>query len=273
MERNLQNSLGLLNTISITDVYMELVIQLYTYKITGTDTDHIKYGKEIRQYEIDDCFIRNINNPVFSKIHILLESEKDLIYYKGLIQNNPLHTKCIFVIFGKQPLYSDIVKYIDTSIPPGVITCIMNSDIFMGQTSLNDLNSIVKDHTFVSLTRHEYTDDLHSICNVDTCHLIYKYHGSHDAFIFKTPVPVNYDYASVSIPQNIGGSEAVFMKSWESVGKKLVNPCFTIPIYHRHKKHFYLFNYSTIATHELCNVRPTIPEGRDDIKSQMIQMF
>ena len=34
-----------------------------------------------------------------------------------------------------------------------------------------------------------------------------------------------------------------------------------------------VFGYNILATHELCNVRPTVPVGRHDIMSQMIQMF
>jgi hypothetical protein len=252
---------------------MELVVQLYIYKINDSDSDHIKFGKELRQYEINDCLIRNIHNPIFSKIHILVESDIELSYFKTLICEIQESTKCIFVIFGRQPYYSDFVQYINNTIPPDTSVCIMNSDIFMGHVSLDFISKELDYNTFISLTRHEYTDDSHSSCNVNTCHLIYKYHGSHDAFIFKTPVPSNYNYNYVNIPQNIGGAEAIFMKSWELTGKQLKNLCFDIPIYHRHKNNFYISNYDTLATHELCNIRPRVPDGRKDIESQMIKMF
>ena len=147
----------------------------------------------------------------------------------------------------------------------------MNSDIFMGSTTIDFIRSEIDTHTMISLTRHEFTDDLHGVCNVDTCHLIYKYHGSHDAFIFTTPVPSIYPYQSVDIPQNIGGSEAIFMKSWVDSGKTLKNLCFDIPIFHMHRYRF--TNYNVLSTHELCNVRPTVPKNRPDLQSQMITMF
>jgi len=245
---------------------MELVIQLYTYRLNIE-------GTQIRQNEINECFMRNIKNPIFSVIHILLEKESDLEYYKSLIYNIAEKTKCKFIVFHKQPKYSDLVNYVRSCIEDNKKVCIMNSDIFMGKVSIDFIENELNYNTFISLTRHEYTDDSHSLCNVDTCNLIYKYHGSHDAFIFKTPVPENYDYTYVDIPQNIGGSEAIFMKSWATVGKELKNFCFDIPIYHIHKNHFYLFNYEVLATHELCNTRPIVPKNRPDIQSQMIKMF
>ena len=250
---------------------MELVIQLFRYKID--EHDAMKHNKERRQYEINECLNRNLSNPIFKRIHILLENEHDIPYYHTLIENHPEKDKSNFTLFGKQPLYSDLVRYVHSSIENGTIVCIMNSDIFMGSTTIEFIRSELSDNTMISLTRHEFTNEQHSECNELTCNLIYRYYGSHDAFIFKTPVPSNYNYSYVDIPQNIYGAEAVFMKSWVDAGKQLKNLCFDIPIYHMHKDHFYLKQYETIATHELCNVRPTVPPNRPDIQSRMMRMF
>jgi hypothetical protein len=247
---------------------MDLVIQLYTYDINDNNT-----SKKIRQNEINECFIRNIKNTIFSSIHVLLEKESDLEYYKLLVSSIVEKTKCVFTIFGKQPTYSDLIMYANNNIEADKIVCIMNSDIFMGNTTIEFINKELNYNTFISLTRHEFTDEAHSSCNVNTCHLIYKYHGSHDAFIFKTPIPEDYNYDYVNIPQNVGGSEAIFMKSWVMVGKHLKNLCFDIPIYHMHKNHYRLFTYKILATHELCNIPPTVPEGRSDIQLQIVKMF
>jgi hypothetical protein len=249
---------------------MELVIQLYTYDINSLNSESINLHKQQRQSEINDCFIRNICNPIFNTVHILLERECDLPYYSTLISNSPENIKCKFTIVNRQPRYSDIVWYIANNINNGIAVCIMNSDIYMGlNISIDYLNKELDDKTLISLTRHEYNDDSHSICDIDSCPLIYKYGGSHDAFIFKTPVPKDYDYFYINHPQNIYGSEAVFMHSWTMVGKELKNICFDIPIYHRHKNSVYFNNYITIATHKLCNIPPTVPEGRTDIVSKM----
>lgn len=248
---------------------MDLVIQLFRYTINNNDLR--KDDKLYRQSELNDCFIRNIKNSIFSTIHVLLEKESDLEYYSSLIDTLSEKVKCNFIIFGKQPKYSDLVKYVKSSIENNKIVCIMNSDIFMGSTSIDFIKNELDYNTFISLTRHEYTNDNHSECNVNTCRLIYEYHGSHDAFIFKTPVPENYNYNFVDIPQNIGGSEAIFMRSWVDTGKYLKNLCFDIPIFHKHKHRF--VTYQVLANHTLCNVKPTVPKDRPDIQSKMVQMF
>ena len=246
---------------------MELVIQLFKYVL---EEPHLQ-GKKYRQYELNQCLIRNTQHSIFARIHILVEKKSEEEYYRSIIDKLPEKEKCIFSIFGKQPNYSELVKYVATSIEDHKIVCIMNSDIFMGSTSIDFIRSEIDAHTMISLTRHEFTDDQHTLCNVNTCELIYKYYGSHDAFIFTTPVPSFYPYQSVDIPQNILGSEAIFMKSWVDCGKSLKNLCFDIPIFHMHRYRF--TNYNVIATHELCNVRPTVPKNRPDLQSQMITMF
>ena len=246
---------------------MELVVQLFKYVL---EEPHLQ-GKEYRQYELNQCLIRNTQHSIFARIHIIVEKESDEEYYRSIIDHLPEKEKCIFSIFGRQPKYSELVKYVATSIEDHKIVCIMNSDIFMGSTSIDFIRSEIDAHTMISLTRHEFTDDQHTVCNVNTCNLIYKYFGSHDAFIFTTPVPSFYPYQSVDIPQNIGGSEAIFMKSWVDCGKSLKNLCFDIPIFHMHRYRF--TNYNVLATHELCNVRPTVPKNRPDLQSQMITMF
>jgi hypothetical protein len=246
---------------------MELVVQLFKYILVEPNLQ----GKQYRQYELNQCLIRNTQNSVFTKIHLIVEKESDEEYYRSIINEFPEKEKCVYFVFGRQPKYSELVRYVATSIEDNKIVCIMNSDIFMGSTSIDFIRSEIDTHTMISLTRHEFTDEQHSICNVDTCHLIYKYHGSHDAFIFTTPVLSNYPYESVDIPQNVGGSEAIFMKSWVDSGKSLKNLCFDIPIFHMHRYRFTC--YETIANHTLCNVRPTVPKDRPDIQSQMISMF
>jgi len=247
---------------------MELVIQLYVYKLNKNQD-----GEKTRQKEINECLVRNMKNPIFSTIHIILESSSDLEYYTNLIDTINEKTKCKFIVHGKQPNYSDIVSYISSNIENNKTVCIMNSDIFMGNTSIEFIEKELDYNTFMSLTRHEYTSENHPICNIATCELIYKYHGSHDAFIFKTPVPETFNYSYVNIPQNVYGAEAVFMRAWADTGKQLKNLCFDIPIYHMHKNRFYIKSYPVIANHTLCNVKPTVPKNRPDIARQIIQMF
>ena len=248
---------------------MELIVQLFTYNIK--EEDNLKEQKKYRQFEVNECFCRNVNNPVFSTIHILLEKASDINYFSDLISDLDNKNKCKFVIYGRQPKYADFICYAKNNIADDRPVCIMNSDIFMGNTDIDFINAELDYNTFIALTRHEYTDDNHTICDATTCNLIYHYLGSHDAFIFRTPIPKEYNFDYVCIPQNIGGSEAIFMKSWVLCDKKLKNLCFDIPIFHMHKYRF--TNYKTLATHTLCNVKPTVPENREDLNAKIKQMF
>lgn len=252
---------------------MELVIQLYQYSIKNTDTPQIQFGKEIRQAEIDDCFKRNSDNTLFKKIHVLCESEANVQYFSNLLDDkNRCHVN--FIIFGKQPLYSDLVEYVQRNISPDTLVCITNSDVFLDpNTNLDIILREVDSNVFMALTRHEYNDDTHSTCNNTSCPLIYQYQGSHDGFIFKTPVPDNLNYEMISIPQNIYGAEAVFMRAWHDTGKVLKNFCFDIRLFHKHKNAFYLSSYPTIANHTLCNIPPTVPTNRPDITSMIRKMI
>lgn len=253
---------------------MELVIQLYQYDYMTESNEYVRISKENRQYEILDCLHRNLLNPHINKIHILLEKESNYEFYKMCIKNNPQKDKCVFTVFGSQPRYADLVEYCKNTIKDNTIVCIQNSDIYFGHDLLPSfLEETVDLNTLVSLTRHEHTSDTHDICNENTCPLIYDYQGSHDSFLFRTPIPESFPFYSVTHYQNVYGGETVFMKAWVECGKQLKNPCFDIKIFHRHINHFYLKQYETIANGYLCNINPSAPIGRDDIKSQLKTIF
>jgi hypothetical protein len=64
--------------------------------------------------------------------------------------------------------------------------------------------------------------------------LINNYHGSHDSFIFKSPLLIkNID--NLNFYQNIWGSEAKLLETIYNSGIKILNPCYQIKIVHLHK--------------------------------------
>lgn len=253
---------------------MELVIQLYLYKWENEEEPIRKEAKHIRQTEINECFLRNLHHPLIRVLHILCESEEVMKYYTELAKQYEKEMKCIFTMYGKQPSYADLVMYVKESIADNKIICIQNSDIYI-DTNLSPqfLETTVTPNTFVSLTRHEHTDDAHTACTVSTCPLIWDYQGSHDTFLFRTPIPQNFPFESVRIPQNVYGAEAVFMKAWKDTGKSLTNPCFDIRIFHRHFQRISFSSYETVANGYLCNCNPSAPEGRADIARDLKTIF
>lgn len=259
---------------------MELIIQLYQYHIRPEDTPNKQIAKQIRQYEINCCLLLNIHNPIVNHIHILLEDEGDLAYYTNLLESNTHSRAYTFSVFGKQPSYADLVLYVKEKIPQGKIVCIQNSDIYFGDSiDKQYLEQTVTDNTLVTLTRHEEQDTITSvkshsnICNETTCPLIWDYQGSHDSFLFRTPVPDNLPIESLSIPQNIFGGEAVFMKAWKDAGKQLLNPCFDIPVFHKHRHHIYFKQYDTIANGYLANASPMAPRSRPELQTKLKTLF
>jgi len=237
---------------------------------------HMANIRKFRQWEINQCLLFNMTNPIIHKIHVLLENEDNLEYYELLIDEHPNKNKVSFTVYGKQPTYAEILKFIDTTIPGGTTVCIQNSDIYIGAVSPEFLKESVTSNVVVTLTRHEETDpenpDIH-LCDEKTCPLIYDYMGSHDTFIFQTPVPKDFPYDRVNINQNLYGAEAVFLKAWVDTGKRLFNPCFDISIYHKHLNRTKFSHYETVADGYLCHINPSAPKGRDDIQKRLKTIF
>lgn len=259
---------------------MELVIQLYQYRADPSDHFMKVRAKAFRQHEINVCFMWNLNNPIIEKIHILVEKQEDIQYYTDLIQKYTHRADYTFHVFGKQPLYADLVRYVNDTIPPNKIVCIQNSDVYFSHDIQPDfLKEAVKEDTVVTLTRHEEQNPATSVfhhnadCNETTCPLIYNYMGSHDSFLFRTPVPTDFPYKNVEVPQNIFGGEAVFLKAWKDTGKKLINPCFDIKIIHKHNQRVYFKEYQTIADGYLANANPIAPKDRPDIEAKLKTIF
>lgn len=228
--------------------HMELVIQIFCYKLHDTDTSEILYKKNIRQTEFDICLSRNAMLPFIKKLHLFLEYPEDQSYYENILGD--FKEKCIFIPFGKQPHYKDILSYVNEKIPENTITCIMNSDILLDPSMpISLIEKYVKGPSMFGITRHEYTNPEHTPCNIDTCNLIYNYWGSHDAFILRTPLLQTIEYTSIDFKQNIFGAEAIFQKALKNAGYTMKNPCFQIKLFHLHRGKIYFEQYDTIGNH------------------------
>ena len=252
---------------------MELVIQLYLYNYQFEQDPYKRYFKQVRQREIDECFIRNIHHPLIHRVHILCETEEARSHFESIARdfNN---MKCIFTLHGKQPSYADMVRYVATNIEAGKRVCIQNSDIYIDYSVSQEF--LCKNSTpdrLIALTRHEHTDDGHEQCTVLTCPFVWDYMGSHDTFIFHTPIPSEFPYHTLEYPQNVYGGETLFMKAWKDSGKTLFNPCFDIRIFHRHQNRVTFATYPIVAEGDLCHSSPVAPSGRADIAASLKTMY
>lgn len=252
---------------------MELVIQLYLYNYETEQDPYKRYMKQVRQMEIDECFVRNIHHPLIRRVHVLCESQAARSHFEALATHFK-SMKCLFLTHGKQPTYADMLRYVDKNIEEGKLVCIQNSDIYIDNTVSHEfLLQAARPDRLIALTRHEHTDDAHETCTISTCPLIWDYMGSHDTFLFHTPIPKDFPYSSLEYPQNVYGGETLFMKAWKDSGKTLYNPCFDIRIFHRHLNRVTFTPYPTLADGYLCHSSPVAPANRPDIASSLKTMF
>lgn len=173
---------------------------------------------EERNKELQECLNINLNNPLIERIHLYVDDDKAVQYL------NNLNNEKINIIEIKKPLYSDLFKYAFDNLK-NKICMVTNSDIYLHEIDTNVLNILNQDNIVFSLTRYEY--DL-------TSPLIDKYYGSHDCFLFKSPL--NYSLIeNIKHVQHQWNSEGIVLYELNRINAKIFNPCRQIKIVHLHK--------------------------------------
>lgn len=253
---------------------MDLVIQLYLYNWEAEQSSYHKQAKRMRQYEINECFLRNLHHPFIQTVHVLCDTETTLNYYTSLAKEYQKDTKCVFIHHGKQPTYAEFLQYVRQTLPENHIVCIQNSDIYIDHAMSQEfLTRMLTPQTLIALTRHEHTDETHTECSLSTCPLIWNYMGSHDTFIFRTPLPPELSLHTLQYHQNVYGGETLFMKAFKDAGLTLKNPCFDVRIFHRHFQRVTFSSYPTLAEGDLCHSNPIAPEGREDLQKNLKTLY
>ena len=179
---------------------------------------------EDRFKELVKSLEKNLNSQFVSYIHLFVDNNKCIDYLKKKF-NNLFYSKIIICKVGKQPLYSDLFMYSNTL--KNKICMIINSDIWLHSIhNIKILNKIDENKKVIfSITRHEHNFSYP---------LISKYQGSHDAFIFKSPINTSI-IKHLKHKQNVWGSENVVLYELNKLKYKLYNPCLQIKIIHEHK--------------------------------------
>jgi len=182
------------------------------YQSSRTDNIYIE-----RNNELLESLKKNIECQSISKIHLYVDNDNELNIIKSLENNNKIN----IISIGKQPLYSDLFEYAFNNLK-NEICMISNSDIYLHECDIDCLNRL--DNNIFALTRYEY--DMSSP-------LIDIYQGSHDVFIFRSPLNINLD--NIKHVQNVWGSENSVIDNLCNHGYKVFNPCYQIKIVHLHK--------------------------------------
>ena len=178
---------------------------------------------ELRNNEIVDTLRRNLASPYVDTIHLFIDDYDSYNKLKILFNKYLANGKIIVASLNNgMPLYYDFFNYANTMLNDKMCM-ITNSDIYIHTCDIN-LLSILKDNSVYALTRHEY--DL-------SCPLIHDYHGSHDSFIFTSPLNISIE--NFRFPQNVWGSENKLLELLYTQNILIKNPCKQIIIVHLHQ--------------------------------------
>lgn len=190
----------------------------------------------IRNNEYNECLVKNMMLPYIKKIYLFIDDEYSLNILDKLIENNDNKHKIVKIEHNKQALFSDYFKYAYDNLCDEVIA-ICNSDIYFYQYDQKLINKFIIDKGYIfCLTRHE---------TVDYKPLIDKRKGSHDVYIFKSPLN-NGLIEDSKFKQNLKGSDDIIVFLFQKYGYRTLNPCLQIKIIHNHKSDFREINYKRI---------------------------
>ena len=204
---------------------------------------------EYRNQELVDTLLKNVSSPFVETIHLFVDDEISMRKLTALFAEYIENKKIQVIQVGKQPLYYHLFAYAITNLRDK-ICMVTNSDIYIHScdTALIDrLNN--EPRLLYALTRHEY--DM-------SCPLINSYQGSHDSFIFKSPLN-NISIETLKFPQNVWGSENKLISELYKQQIVIKNPCKQIKIVHLHKSGIREHNRITISHHTSNNPEVHFP--------------
>jgi len=221
---------------------MDIIVQVWRY------TDMRNPKMQQRQKEIEYCIRTHFLNPNIRQVHLLV-SESDVAYFREKFPT------AVFTVTDGQAKYSQLIDYANQLLPRRVV-CICNTDIEIGGFDENILNELDRKTAF-AITRQNIV-----IGGPPSKYQIENYGGSHDAFIFRSPIAVSS--SRLVFRQNLFGAENVLMFELERAGYTLKNPCLQLPVFHHHKDDIYFEKYTRINTSDRSSVCPPTYLGTYD---------
>ena len=203
---------------------------------------------EFRNKELVEALDKNVKSPFVDTIYLFVDDEQSMEKLNSTF-GQYINNKIIVISVGKQPLYYDLFHYALTHLKEK-ICMVTNSDIYISSCELPLLEKLQNDANLLyALTRHEY--DM-------SCPLINDYHGSHDSFIFKSPLN-NISIESLRFPQNVWGSENKLISELYKQRIVIKNPCKQIQIVHLHQSQIREENRIWISCHQSNNAEVHFP--------------
>jgi hypothetical protein len=190
-----------------------------------------------RNAELVSALQKNVDSPFVDQVHLFVDNEPSMNRLKEVFADALVSGKIVIASEGKQPLYADLFQYANDALK-GKICMVTNSDIYIHSCESRLVENLRDKPMLYALTRHEY--DM-------SCPLIHDYHGSHDSFIFQSPLAISVD--ELKFPQNVWGSENKLLRTIYNQNIQIFNPCQQIKIVHLHKSQIREANRIWISCH------------------------
>jgi len=186
-------------------------------------TDYYIPSMEERQKELDFCYIDNLNNPSFDKIHIFYQDTPPKV-----------NDRVILVPLNGRNTYQDYIEYATKNIPQDDIIVLANSDIYFDH-SITKIKQFDLDKHVLTLTRWSShgTEDGNRLINGNIT--FYKNHGcSQDVWIWKNPL-LNPNQIPTDFYMGKPGCDNKIAYAFKEMGYEPINPCLDIITYHYHQ--------------------------------------
>ncbi len=172
---------------------------------------------DARQAEIENCLKRNVVAGL--KVHLFVDDLAAAERLRSIADTRfPAQVK-IARIGGGAPSYAELLRYA-SGLSPGTICVVSNADIY-----IRSMGAPPKRQSVLCLCRHE-ADGSTPMCDGSVL--------SHDAFVFRAPLPIGFDYESLPRRQNLPGAENIVANAFFRAGYKLMNPWKSWIIVHEH---------------------------------------
>lgn len=210
-----------------------------------------KYAE--RDKEIKTVFLKNINNPLISKIYVFYEYINNKTpNFINFINNNItlypyLKQKIVYIKRQNRLTFKNAFEYIKYNIPNNQYCILSNNDIYF-DTSLQHFNKINFNNLLVTLLRYNienYNGNYSLYCENNGNPCIY----SQDTWIVKTPL--NIIPPDINFPLGIKGCDNRLLYQFFIAGYIIYNYAFEIKSYHLHLSNIrtYKMNQSIIKPH------------------------
>lgn len=202
-----------------------------------------------RQAEIEHCLLKNVNNPLIHKIHLL--NEKIYSEKKMRIKSD----KITQINIGKRLTYKDVFDYVDEyKISGYIIFC--NSDIFFDNSLKNiTTSSLGYSKSFYALLRFEYNNE----ANLKKCKLFGPRGDSQDTWIFHSDYnvfPKQRDVFNFYFGKPGCDNKLVYL--FHLLGYTVYNEPYVVRSYHYHSTNIRNYNASEILHFPMAQIFPQL---------------